>query len=114
MISKRLMLAIVFIAMIACQRADEYRVEMESTARVTEATALKISKEALRRAGHDVNKCRPERYSNDPNVQEPFFARNEERPNNGYVLWRAEDDRSYTVHLEQTEGAMLCKVVRSK
>lgn len=111
---RRLLVAVIVMTMLGCQSPEVYRIEIPAAAHITETVAIQVSQEALRRAGHDPGRSHPERYSNDQNIKEAFCARNETAPDNSYVLWRAEDGLSYSVHMERSDTAMLCRVVRAK
>jgi hypothetical protein len=85
---------------------------------LTDSEAVELSREALRRSGHEAGRLMPQRFQND---NTNHYARNTISPYNGYVLWSSEpwtptnsNNEGFIVSLEQHGTQVLCRVSRPK
>lgn len=82
---------------------------------ITQADALHFAERALVDAGLAEPDMEPVPYGPDsefadPETAERFFARNRINADAGYVMW----SHRYTVHLEQADGSVICRLSRMK
>jgi hypothetical protein len=80
---------------------------------LTESQAVELSREALRRDGHEVGSLAPQRFQQD---NTNYYARNTITPYSGYILWAstAASNEAFAVHMEQRGTQVLCVVSMPK
>lgn len=90
-----------------------YSVGLEEGEELSEAVAVRASREALEKSGLDISQLEPAPYGNSMSV----FARNRLNPNHGYVLWRRYGEKkgySYSVSIERVGRELICEVSKTK
>jgi hypothetical protein len=81
---------------------------------LTDLEAIELSREALRRSGHEADRLAPQKFQNDTTN---YYARNTISPFSGYVLWSSmplnstnPNNEAFMVQLEQRGTQVLCRV----
>jgi len=99
-------------------RSIQISVPVEPNVMMTEEAAIKISHEALVKAGKNVDELEPRKF-NGTN----YFARNIYQTNNGYVIWGQKEgidgidfhgDNTFSVHMERQGDSVACDVGKTK
>jgi hypothetical protein len=80
---------------------------------LTDSEAVELSREALRRSGHEAGSLAPERFQRD---NTNYYARNTITPYSGYVLWASTgaSSEAFAVHMEQRGTQVFCVVSMPK
>ena len=85
---------------------------------LTDSEAVELSREALRRSGHETGRLAPQKFQND---NTNYYARNTITPYSGYVLWSSmpwtstnPNNDGFVVNLEQHGTQVVCRVSRPK
>src|SRR5258708_5180291 len=102
------------IAVIVWQsRGHEVTLITTSDQPLSESQAVELSREALRRAGHEIGSLAPQRFQKD---NTNYYARNTVTPFSGYVLWASTSavNEAFAVHMEQRGTQVLCAVSTPK
>lgn len=84
---------------------------------LTEQVAIELTKQTLRRDGHDTSELHPlDRSRHSPAPIEPqVLSRTDETSNSGYVQWVSRDRRRmFVVTIERSESDYRCRVLRGK
>lgn len=95
-----------------------YRFYIDTSAPLSEAVAVDVSRQALAKAGIATDRAHPVPYWNDKSLSgERLFARNRKNPGRGYVLWKiggSANSWDYCVLLERHGESIECKVLSSE
>ena len=87
--------------------------------RLSEQSAIDITRNILDLSGKDQYKLDPFPYTDNSQTYERIFARNSDDPNSGYVIWNcSEPDCSnrpgYTVRIKLKEGKIYAELSKGK
>ena len=102
----------VIAALTACDRVYEF--PSEPSVKLTEATAIKVARRAVEKAGYDLNDVEPVCYWVPCASPDGYFARSGQDATSGYILWRikSKSDRRYhlDVRVTKTDRSIRCEV----
>jgi hypothetical protein len=97
-----------------CNDGRTYHLALQSGESLDQAAAIRLSREALRQAGHDPNAFElfPIREGAPPDGR--YFGTGPALPPHGYVLWKKKEPRlgrrGLTVSIELRDRVALCKL----
>ncbi len=112
--------AIVTLFLLALAGCDSgtYKIPLRQGEIFTEETAIRVSREALKKNGLDITKIEPVTYKHNPiKGKENLLARNTLNSNNGYMLWHvigAQTAFQYSVQMNKVDGFVICEVGPTK
>lgn len=113
----RLISILLLLVFVGCMDEGVYKIPLQKNEQFTEETAIRVSREALKRAGKDVSKMEPVSYRHELGPGENLLARNILNRNQGYMLWRENGGKGlfqYDVSMEKVEGYVKCDVGRTQ
>jgi hypothetical protein len=98
----------------ACERQLTYPLKMPEA--LTESIAIDVTRNALHDSGIEASDLVPVAYDPDKATRpERYFARNQQNPNRGYVLWKlpgSQREWDLQVYIELEGESVRCKVTR--
>lgn len=106
------------VVLIGCQDNTNYKISLAEGEVLTEETAIRVTREALIRAGYDIKIMEPVSFRNELfNGGENFFARNKINEDQGYVLWQKQGEKGlfqYSVSLKKHDTYVICNIGHTK